>query len=96
MTELINLTYRHRRAQFPIAIGEESARGKGYAKEIIPLVLEFAFMELDLLKVYLLAMGNNAYARLMFEKAGFQEEAVMRSHYLLHGEYYDIYQHAVL
>ncbi|OFX23167.1 MAG: hypothetical protein A2033_15495 [Bacteroidetes bacterium GWA2_31_9] len=96
MTGLIDLSYRHRRAQFYITIGEMSAWGKGYAKEVIPLTLEFAFKELGLEKVYLFTFDNNVKARTIYEKMGFKQEALMKKQYFLHGKLNDLYQHAIL
>ncbi len=96
MTGLIDLSHRHRRAQFYITIGEISAWGKGYSKEVIPLVLEFAFMELGLEKVYLFTFDNNGKARKIYETMGFKQEAFMRKQYFLHGKLNDLFQHAIL
>jgi len=96
MTGLIDLSYRHRRAQFYITIGEMSAWGKGYSKEVIPLVLEFAFIELGLEKVYLFTFDNNGKARTIYEKMGFKQEAFMRKQYFLHGKLNDLFQHSIL
>ena len=96
MSGLINLTHRHKHAQFYTTIGERTAWGKGYAKEIIELVLNFAFKEIGLQKVYLLTMHNNEKARKIYEKTEFKQEALKKRHYFVRGEYFDIYQHAIL
>lgn len=96
MTGLINITLRHRNAQFFITIGEKNAWGNGYSKEVIPLVLEFAFAELGLEKVYLFTLGNNEKARYIYEKLGFKKEAYKKKEYFIHGKFHDLYHHAIL
>jgi len=96
MTGLINLDRRHGHAQFYVTIGEKPAWNRGYAGETVRLVLDFAFVELGLNKVYLYTLDDNDRARALYERSGFRPEAVMRSHFFIHGRHCDLHQHALL
>lgn len=96
MTGLINVNLRHRNAQFFITIGEKKFKGKGLSKIAINLVLEFAFNELGLQKIYLLTLANNTLARRIYENIGFKQEAFFKKEYNIHGDLKDIYRHALL
>ena len=96
MTGLINIEVKHRRAQFYITIGEKQFRGKRIADEVIPLVLDYGFTELNLNKIYLYTITNNDRARKVYERNGFVQEGVLRQHYFCVGAFQDLYQHAIL
>lgn len=95
MTGLININLRHKNAQFFITIGEIEAQGKGYGRGAIFLVLEYAFLELGLEKIYLLTLSNNIKARKLYESVGFKQEALLKNEYHIHGNLNDIYRHAI-
>ena len=96
LTGLRRIDERHKRGQFYITIGEKSKWGKGYAKEAVLLVLRFAFNEVGLEKVYLFTLDNNTRARSLYEKLGFEQEALMKKHFFVHDKLFDLYQHAFL
>ncbi|MBO4775891.1 MAG: GNAT family N-acetyltransferase [Lachnospiraceae bacterium] len=60
-----------RSAEYGIFIGEESARGKGVGTKSARLILEYAFCELKLEKIFLRVYKDNAGAVKSYEKAGF-------------------------
>ena len=96
VTGLRRIDDRHKRGQFYITIGDQSKWGKGYANEAVILVLKFAFSEGGLEKVYLFTLDNNTRARELYERIGFEKEALMKKHFFIHGKLYDLYQHAFL
>lgn len=96
MTGLININLRHRNSQFFITIGEKEFWGKGYSREVIPLVLKFGFLELGLEKIYLYTLEDNLKARTIYEKLGFKQEAYKINEYFIHGELKNLYHHAML
>ena len=71
-------------------IGEEKARGKGYAKFAINAILEVAFNELFLNRVYLSVMADNIYAIQAYKKCGFNVEGIQKGAYLKEDAYVDI------
>lgn len=60
-----------RSAEYGIFIGEESARGKGVGTKSASLILEYAFNDLKLEKIFLRVYKDNAGAVKSYEKAGF-------------------------
>jgi len=96
MTGLLQLSHKHQRAQFYITIGERDFWGKGIANEVIQLVLEYGFVELNLNKIFLYTIENNQKARKIYEKNGFVAEGVQRQHYFCVGEFQNLHQHAIL
>jgi RimJ/RimL family protein N-acetyltransferase len=95
MTGLLNISYKHRKAQFYITIGEKEYWGKGLPDEIIPLVLNFGFSELGLNKIYLYTINNNNRARKVYERNGFKQEAVLKEDFFCRGQLQDITVHSI-
>ena len=80
----------HRRGDIGIIIGEKDCWGKGYAVEAIELVVDHAFRSLNLHKLTAGCYANNPASIRCFEKAGFEREAVRRSHCYYQGKYIDV------
>lgn len=96
MTGLIDISLRHSRAQFYMTIGEKDYWGKKIPDENIPLVLEYAFMELGLNKVYLYTINVNERARHVYLRNGFKSEGVLREHYFCVGKLQDLHVYSIL
>jgi len=65
------------------------AHGKGVAYKATGLILEKAFNEIGLHKVYLNVFSNNEPAIRLYEKAGFKWEGEFREHIKLDEKYMD-------
>lgn len=96
MTGLLNIDHFHQNAQFYITIGDKEYWGKKIPDEVIPLVLEHGFTELNLMKIYLWTINSNDKARKIYERNGFVLEGIMKKHYFCRGMHQDLYQHAIL
>ena len=92
---LIHINRLHRHAQAGITI-KQAAWNRGYAKELMRAILEFAFDDLELNKVYLQIFTTTEKGLHLWTKAGFQVEGVLRQHYFVNGEYHDMYSLSVL
>lgn len=68
-----NIDHEKKEAEIGLFIGEESARGKGYAKYIISELLLFCFDELKLDNIILWVLDTNEIARIVYQKIGFVE-----------------------
>ncbi len=79
----------HRLADIGILIGEKDCWGKGYALEAINLIVDYAFNTLNLHKVTAGCYAPNKGAIRAFEKAGFVQDGVRKSHCFFEGEYVD-------
>jgi RimJ/RimL family protein N-acetyltransferase len=86
----------HRSAELQIRIGEAGERGKGYGVEAIRLLLDFAFKDLNLHRVYLHVFADNSAAIRCYQKAGFVREGLLRQAAHIDGRYVDIAVMAIL
>ncbi len=96
MTGLLNVDRINGHAQFYITIGNKEYRGKRLSDEVIPLVLQYGFVELGLKKIYLYTLPNNDKARHIYEKNGFMEDGILRQHVYCRGKQQDLYVHSIL
>lgn len=80
----------HRKAEYGIFIGEETALGKGIGTETAHLALDYAFHELSLHRVMLRVLSDNVRARKSYEHAGFVEEAYLHEDVFLQGSFRDV------
>jgi len=71
-----------------IGIGEPNYRGRGYGADTLRLVLRYAFDELNLHRVGLDVIDNNAQAIQAYERVGFKQEGVQREAVLRDGQRY--------
>ena len=77
-------------AEFGIFIGSKSGRGKGLGKETTKMVLNFAFNDANLHKVYLKVTESNAKAIGLYESCGFDKEGLLKHHFWNNGKYENI------
>lgn len=91
-----NIDHENHKGEYGIFIGEESARGNGYAKAATALIIEFAFKELKLNRVYLQVMEDNKNAIRVYENAGFIKEGIMREAFLKNDKYINIIMMSLL
>ena len=52
--------------------------------------MEYGFSVLNLYKIYLIVDVENAGARHVYEKLGFQPEGVLRHEFFINGQYRDV------
>jgi len=63
--------------------------GQGIITAVVRRLCEFAFAELDLVKIEAQVFAGNAPSAKVLEKCGFQQEGYLRKHYLKDGKYLD-------
>src|SRR5687768_8893732 len=88
--DLRHIDWRHRTAEYGIAIGEPEARGKGYGTEATRLMLDYAFTALGLNNVLLHVYEFNHAGRRAYEKAGFREFGRQREARWFAGRRWDV------
>lgn len=64
--------------------------GKGYGSLFGSLVLDYAFSDLNLHKVYGQTLASNTSSIRFHQKMGFVQEGTLRQHCLLDNQYYDL------
>lgn len=82
-----NIDYISRHCMLNIFIASDKDRQKGIGTEATKLVLDFAFMKLNMNKVHLRTSENNILANKMYSNLGFSKEGVLRQHYFTEGKY---------
>jgi RimJ/RimL family protein N-acetyltransferase len=85
-----------RRCDLGIAIGERDSWGKGYGRDAVKVLVEYAFRHHNLVKVTLSTTSDNERAIRAYEAAGFQREGLLRRQVWSDGSYRDIVAMGVL
>lgn len=80
----------HRSAELQIRIGDARARGRGYGAEAVRLLVDFAFRDLNLHRVWLRVFRTNTRALKTYASAGFAKEGVMRDAAFVNGRFVDV------
>ncbi|WP_440895433.1 GNAT family N-acetyltransferase [Amphibacillus sp. Q70] len=93
---LINIDYKNRSAECVLDIGARNMWGKGIGKAAMSLILEFAFNELNLHRVYLQVFAFNERAIKLYQKAGFTHEGSCRQALYRMGKWHDIVVMSIL
>ena len=86
---LLSIDRKNSKAEYYIAMGEVSYKGKGVAKEASRLILTYGFEKLGLNRIYLFTEVENVAAQKLFERVGFIREGIIRQDIVSHGEYVD-------
>lgn len=93
---LLNIDRKNSKAEYYIAMGETSYKGKGVAKEASKLILQYAFEVLALNRVYLFTESENIAAQKLFERVGFVKEGLIRQDIMSHGKFVDRFAYGLL
>ena len=75
---------------------EPDSHGHGYATEAVELVVDYAFDQRRLDKLYANALAANEGSRCVLEKNGFVEEGRFREHAYVDGERVDLVRYGLL
>ncbi len=92
--ELVDINHIHRRAEFQIIIAP-GFQGQGFAKAATRLAVEYAFMILNLHKVYLVVDVDNTAAVHVYKQIGFKQEGLLVKEYFSASEYHDVIRMAI-
>ena len=88
--ELVDIHELQRRAEVHLSIGEKDVWGRGHGTRAVHLVLQHAFEDLPLRRVFAMADADNARVIRLFEKCGFAREGLLHEHRLRHGRPVDM------
>ena len=77
-------------AEFGIFIGDKNSRGDGIGTEVMRQLIDYAFLSLNLRKVFLKVITENLAAIKLYKSVGFNEEGVLKKHYWSGGKYVDV------
>ena len=79
-----------------VTIGDPADTGRGYGSEAIAILVDFAFGDLRLERVWLDVYDDNVDARRLYERLGFVHEATFRRGLFRRGRFSDVHRMAVL
>jgi RimJ/RimL family protein N-acetyltransferase len=85
-----------RNAELGMVISSEKNWGKGYGRETLHLLVEFAFQSLSLHRLYLRVYAHNDRALHLYERAGFSQEGVDREAHFHGGRWHDVIRMGLL
>ena len=90
-TVLEKIDWRSRDAESGLMIGDKTLWRRGHASEAMRLRTEYAFLELDLRKVWTGVWMPNQGSRRALEKAGYRQCGLMRRHAYVDGQWVDVW-----
>jgi RimJ/RimL family protein N-acetyltransferase len=93
---LFEIDTRRGGAELGIVIGEPDYRGKGFGSDACNAIVDFAFGELRLERVYLSVRADNPSAEAAYVKCGFKKEGVLRHQVFARGQYFDAVAMSIL
>jgi RimJ/RimL family protein N-acetyltransferase len=88
--QICEINFIDRNAELRIRIGEESERGKSYGTQASELLIDFAFSDLNLNRIYLFVFADNEPAIKSYEKLKFIKEGTLKKHAYINGKYVDV------
>jgi len=88
MVSVHNIDHKNQNCEVGIYI-DPNSQGKGYASEALKLVIRFAFLELNMFKVYANIHEDNTASISLFQKLGFNKEATIKKVIFKNGQFID-------
>jgi RimJ/RimL family protein N-acetyltransferase len=96
MVQLVDIHGIHRNAEMRIRIGESGARGRGLGAASLRLLLDHAWRDLGLHRVYAYVFADNERAIASYASVGFEQEGRLRDAAYIDGAWSDVLVVAVL
>ncbi|AIC92765.1 GNAT family N-acetyltransferase [Shouchella lehensis] len=86
---MLNPNYQHKHGEMAYWIGEPYW-GKGYGTEALRAMIDFAFTEKNLHRVYARYFKSNPASGRVMEKAGMTKEGILKNHVSKEGAFEDL------
>lgn len=80
------ISWQYKRSDVGLMIGDKGSWGKGYGRQAIAALSDYAFGELGLNRLQAGAYANNIASIKAFESVGFQREGITREHWGFEGQ----------
>lgn len=90
VVQLVAIHPVHRNAEMRIRIGDPNARGRGLGPDALRLLLDHAWRDLGLRRVFAYVFSSNARAIAAYESVGFRTEGRLRDGAFIDGEWVDV------
>lgn len=92
---LKNISKQDSNAEFAIVMRLDT-QGSGLALQASKEILQYAFKELGLNRIYLNVLSDNGKAKHFYEKLGFQKEGCFKKHICINGVFRDLDWYGIL
>jgi RimJ/RimL family protein N-acetyltransferase len=96
LTGLLGIDRIHGTAECFCVIGEKEFWGKGIGTQVHSLLIQWAFDELNLHKIWAVVYTNNAAVLKLVKKLGFEIEGTLREEKCIAGERIDMFRIGLL
>ena len=93
---LLGIDRKNLKAEYYICMGEQGFKGRGVAKSASMLLLDYAFGELGLNKVYLYTEEEHLAAQRLFDRLGFEREGLLKNDLIHNGRIINRYAYGLL
>jgi diamine N-acetyltransferase len=87
--DLFDCDFKNKRTGIGILIAEPQKRRKGFASEVMEIILPYCFESLSMHQVYCSVFTENHESLALFKKFGFTEVGVKKDWTFHEGKYYD-------
>ncbi len=87
---LLNIDWVNRSGELGMQIGEAASQGVGLGTRALVKIVEHAFHDLNLHRLYLQTLSDNGRAITHLKKVGFIEEGKLRKAVFKNGQYMDV------
>ena len=94
MISLFEIDCRNQKSEIGVYI-KPDYHGKGYAKESINMILNFAFQELNMHKIYALIHSFNISAIKLFKSCNFHHESTDRESIYFNGKFVNVDKYSI-
>jgi len=94
--QLFDIHRVHRTSEMSIRIGADSDRGHGYGTDALRCLIDFAWRDLNLQRIWLRVFATNDRAIKAYNRAGFQIEGTMKRACWIDGRWTDEHVMAIL
>lgn len=92
---LLSIDQKNKKAEYYVTIGEQAFLKKGIAHQATKLLLDFAFVDLGLNRIYLYTETENSAAINSYEKLGFRREGLLKNDLFSKGRFVDRYIYGI-
>lgn len=93
---LVNIDHNKKQGEYYITIGERDFEGKGVAYKASLELLNYAFEELNLRKVYLFTEQENIGMQKLANRLGMLQESLILNHSRRNNQFYNAYYYSIL